>query len=464
MKFTATKTASTLTFLAISLAGTAEPCRIEVVEKGSGWPVPLVELRTTHHARFITDNAGVIAFDLPELLGRETWFDVIGNGYEVPPDGFGYRGVRLTPEPGKTLRFEVERTIIAKRLGRLTGGGLFAESQKAGRHLDWPESGILGCDSVQTAAHRGRLFWLWGDTTLARYPLGIFDSSGATTALQPFTAFEPPLRLHFEYFTNHEGRPRGITRMPGSGPTWATGMISLPDRMGTPKLVCAYLKIRPPLEEYEWGLAVWNEESAEFDRLRVLWTKTDASPKRPPVPAGHPVLWRDEAGKEWALFGHPFPHLRCPATFEAWQDAATWESLTPPSHLVAATGDEPIKPHSGVHSGSIAWNSFRQRWITVFMQAGGKPSAFGELWYAEAESPFGPWGKAVKVLSHENYTFYNPRLQPELTPAGSPILLFEGTYTQQFANRPTPTPRYDYNQILYRLDLDDPALKPAQAP
>jgi hypothetical protein len=89
MKFTANKAALTLTFLALSLAGTAEPCRIEVVEKDSGWPVPLVELRTTHHARFITDNAGVIAFDLPELMGRETWFDVIGNGYEVPPDGFG---------------------------------------------------------------------------------------------------------------------------------------------------------------------------------------------------------------------------------------------------------------------------------------------------------------------------------------------------------------------------------------
>lgn len=24
-----------------------------------------------------------------------------------------------------------------------------------------------------------------------------------------------------------------------------------------------------------------------------------------------------------------------------------------------------------------------------------------------------------------------------------------------------PTPRYDYNQILYRLDLDDPRLAPA---
>lgn len=464
MQFAAIKMIATLTFLAVWGAQAAEPCRIEVVEKGSGWPVSLVELRTTHHARFITDNAGVIAFDLPELMGRETWFDVIGNGYEVPPDGFGYRGVRLTPGPGKTLRVEVERKIIAKRLGRLTGGGLFAESQKTGRYLDWPESGILGCDSVQTAAHRGRLYWLWGDTTLARYPLGIFDSSGATTALRPFTAFEPPLRIHFDYFTDNEGRPRGITKMPGSGPTWATGMISLPDRTGTPKLVCAYMKVRPPLEEYEWGLAVWNEQSEEFDRLRVLWTKTKASPKRPPVPAGHPVLWRDEAGKDWVLFGHPFPNLRCPATFEAWQDDSTWESLTPPTSFTAAANDESIKPHDGVHSGSIAWNEYRQRWVTVFLQAGGKPSALGELWYAEATSPTGPWGKAVKVLSHENYTFYNPRLHPELTPEGSPILLFEGTYTQQFANRPTPTPRYDYNQILYRLDLDDPALKAAQAP
>ena len=160
MKLTAIKTIATLPFLAFSLAGAAEPCRIEVVEKGTDWPVSLVELRTTHHARFITDNAGVIAFDLPELLGRETWFDVIGNGYEVAPDGFGYRGVRLTPEPGKTLRLEVERTIIAKRLGRLTGGGLFAESPMLQKMIyrDRDESIELTnrcVIEVQTASHRG---------------------------------------------------------------------------------------------------------------------------------------------------------------------------------------------------------------------------------------------------------------------------------------------------------------------
>ena len=135
-----------------------KPCAIQVVEKGSGWPVPLVELRTVHLERFVTDNAGLIAFDLPELMNKETWFDVLGNGYEVPKDGFGMNGVRLTPVPGKTLKIEVTRTIIARRLGRLTGAGLFAESQKLGRDLDWTESGVLGSDSVQNAVYQRKTF------------------------------------------------------------------------------------------------------------------------------------------------------------------------------------------------------------------------------------------------------------------------------------------------------------------
>lgn len=433
-------------------------CRIQVVEKGSGWPVPLVELRTTHNVRFVTDNAGAIAFDLPELMGRETWFDVIGHGYEVSKDGFGYRGVRLKPEPGKTLKVEVRRTIVAQRLGRLTGGGLFAESQKLGLERGWRESGVLGSDSVQNTVHRGRLFWLWGDTTMAHYPLGIFDGTSATTAPQPLSSLQPPLRLRLDYFTDAAGAPRGIAKMPGDGPTWVTGYISLPDKTGRPRLVASYVKIKPPLEAYQWGLAVWNDATRNFEPLRVLWTKSDAAPKPPPVPEGHPVLWKDEQGRAWALFGNPLPTLRCPATFEAWQDATTWQVLKPQSSIPAATGGEAIKPHSG----SIAWHPWRKRWVTVFMQHFGRPSVFGELWYAEADVPTGPWGPAVKILSHDNYTFYNPRLHLEFTPDGSPLLFFEGTYTVQFSDNKQPTPRYDYNQILYRLDLDDPALAPAR--
>jgi hypothetical protein len=442
----------------LAFAAGAEPCRIEVVDKENGWPVPLIELRTTNSVRLVTDNAGIIALDLPEVMGRDTWFNVEGHGYEVRKDGFGMHGVRFTPEPGKTHRVEVERKIVAKRMGRLTGGGLFAESQKLGRELEWKEQGLFGCDSVQNAVHGGKLFWAWGDTTLPFYPLGVFDMSSATTAVQPLASMEPPLRLRFDYFVDAKGTQRGVAKMPGNGPTWLGAYVSLPDKTGTPRLVATYVKIEGHLEVYERGLCVWNDATQNFERLRVLWKKSDGPKKAPPTPDGHPAVSKDSEGREWVYFGNPLPSLRCPATFEAWQDATTWETLTPQESLPAASDGKPVKPHSG----SIAWNPWRKRWVTVFMQSFGSPSIFGELWYAEADAPTGPWGKAVKVVTHNNYTFYNPRLHPEFTAPDSPILFFEGTYTQEFANHAKATPRYDYNQILYRLDLNDPALTPAQ--
>ncbi len=444
--------------LAAPRADAAAPCAIQVIDKENGWPVPMVELRTNHQVRFVTDNAGRIAFDLPELMGRETWFDVSSDGYEVPADGFGYRGVRLTPEPGKKFTIEVHRTSIAKRLGRITGAGLFGESQKLGLETDWKETGVLGCDSVQNAVHDGRMFWLWGDTTLARYPLGIFDASSATSAIRPIEKFEPPLHLKLDYFRDDAGRPRGVAKMPGSGPTWLTGYVSLSDKAGRHHLVATYAKIKPPLEAYERGLCVWNDRTSNFERLRTIWTKSDATPKPPLSLQGHPVIVDSDGGQKWLLFGDPLPTVRCPATFEAWQNPATWEKLTPQETIPSAEDGKPVKPASG----SIAWNAFRKRWVTVFLQTFGKPSAFGEIWYAEADSPYGPWGPAVKILSHKNYTFYNLRLHPEFTPADAPVLLFEGTHSTFLADRPEPTPRYDYNQILYRLDLDDPKLAPAR--
>ena len=420
------------------------PCAIQVVDKDSRWPVPMVELTTTHAVKFVTDNAGRVAFDLPELMGRETWLTVASHGYEIAADGFGHHGVRLTPKPGEALTIEIKRTSIAKRLGRVTGAGLFAESQKFGLEAEWRESGIIGSDSVQNAVHNGRMFWAWGDTSLPGYPLGIFDSSSATTDVRPISKFEPPLRVPLEYFRDKKGAPRGVAKMPGPGPTWLSGYISLPDAAGKQRLVATYLKIKPPMEAYEAGSCVWNDESENFERLKVLWTKTDAEPKHPPLPQGHPVFFEEDDGRKVVLFGDPFPKLKCLATFEAWQDPAKWERITPQETVKSAATGKAVKPSSG----SIAWNPFRNRWVTIFLEVFGSPSAFGEIWYAEADSPYGPWGAGVKVLSHKNYSFYNPRLHPEFTPADSPVLLFEGTHSQTFANHPEPTPRYDYNQVL----------------
>jgi hypothetical protein len=443
-----------LFFLVLAFASASfaiEPCRIEIVDAENGWPVPLVELRTNHNVRFVSDNAGVIAFDLPELMGVETWFTIEGHGYGVPKDGFGMQGVRLTPEQGKQLTVKVNRQNLAKRIGRLTGGGLFGESQKLGGELDWFESGILGCDSLQLAEHKGKLFWAWGDTTMPNYPLGLFHMSSATTSLKPLTSFEPPLKLKYDYFTDDKKRPRNVAEMPGEGPTWLSGYVSLPDGDGNHHLVATYVKIKGYLSAYETGLCVWNDETENFEKLKTIWTKSDSEKDQPLMPEGHPVHWKDGDGKEWLLFGDPFPRLKCEPTFEAWQNPDNWQKLEPQATVSTFDGKEQIKHHRG----SIAWNAYRNRWVAVFTQLGGKSSHLGEIWYAEAESPLGPWKDAVKVLTHNNQTFYNPRLHPELTPEDSPILLFEGTYTHAFADHAVPTPRYEYNQMLYRLDLDD---------
>lgn len=434
-----------------------EPFRIQVVDRQSGWPVPLVELKTVGYVRYQSDNAGVIAFDDPDLMDQEVWFDISGHGYTVPKDGFGYRGVRLKPTPGGEATVKVDRESIARRIGRLTGSGLFGESKKCGLMLDWEDTGVIGCDTVQTALYKGEVFWAWGDTSLPHYPLGVFHT---TAAITPFTASfpaEPPLQIQFNLFREANGRPRGVAKLPGDGPTWISGTLTLKDKNGEEQLCTVYNKINPPLEPYERGLARWNDESKEFERSRIVWEKSSGQ-RSPTLPDGHPAFWRDEeTGIEWVFFGDPLPRLKCKATFEDWSNPDAWEKVESPRTLTSATDEQEVR----LHTGSIQWSEYRKRWVALFVQSGGKSSYLGDLWYAEARSPLGPWGKAVPILSHDRYTFYNPRLHPELAPADKPYLLFEGTYTMTFEGRAFPTARYEYNQILYRLDLDEPKLKPA---
>ena len=440
-----------LTRSALALA----PYRIEVVEKGTGWPVPLVELRTTSNERFVTDNSGVVAFDLPECLGRETWLSVASPNYELPADFLGNRGFRCTPVPGGKYRLEIPRVGLAKRVGRLTGSGLFAESQKLGEHLDWKESGVVGSDTVEVAPYHGKLYWAWGDTDVFSYALGFFNASGATSALHPLTSFQPPLALGYDYFRQPDGQPRGVLDVKSSTPVWVSAEVTLLDAQRREHLVCQYRRVDHDMSTLETGLAEWNDAASAFRSIDVLWTRGEGKPQ-PILPGGHPAFWKDPDGKEWLYVGEGLPKFRCPATYEAWRNPATWEKVAAQDHLADARSGDPV----AVASGSIAWNPFRKRWVLVFQQRFGKPSVFGEVWYAEADAPAGPWGKAVKVLSHPNYTFYNVRLHQDLAPPDSPVLLFEGTYTAEFADHPVKTARYNYNQILYRLDLDDPALVP----
>ena len=64
------------------------------------------------------------------------------------------------------------------------------------------------------------------------------------------------------------------------------------------------------------------------------------------------------------------------------------------------------------------------------------------------------------VVTHDRYAFYNPVHDAFLDQAGGRLIYFEGTYAATFSrDGRDPTPRYDYNQMMYRLDLADPRLR-----
>ncbi len=160
-----------------------------------------------------------------------------------------------------------------------------------------------------------------------------------------------------------------------------------------------------------------------------LWRDNDPQAEPRWLPEWHVQRWKDENGDEWLLFGNPFPRMRCLARFESWEDQNQWQAVESPASLRDIKTQNEVIPHSG----SIAWSGYRKKWIAIFMQKDGQASALGELWYAESNTPFGPWSEAVQILSHDRYTFYNPRVLAELTSSNSPYVLFEGTYTQQFS-------------------------------
>jgi hypothetical protein len=166
-------------------------------------------------------------------------------------------------------------------------------------------------------------------------------------------------------------------------------------------------------------------------------------------------LDRDASGRlRWAWKRNTEPIT--PAQQQELVTAGKMKRAESPFRLEDIETGEPIEAHRG----SVRWNAFRKRWVMIAVQRGGSPSFLGEVWYAEAEALEGPWECAKKIVTHDRYSFYNPVHHAFFDQQGGRFIYFEGTYTHTFSGREEDaTPRYDYNQILYRLDLADDRLR-----
>ena len=483
--------------------GEAEPYGIQVVDRQTGRGVPLVVFESVDRVRMVTDSDGWVAIDNPQWMGRDIFFTISSDGYQFPADGFGFRGRKFAIAPGGRQKIEIDRTMPAQRLYRITGGGIYAASERLGERRDLPRplGDVVGCDSVLTVPFGDRLYWFWGDTLLPDYPIsGSFHMTGATTLLPERWSEPMEKAIPLQYFTDENQRARPMAVMPGEGPTWLTAPAVLADQKGGRVLVAPYEKIRNTLEAYRWGFALWDEADEKFVPFRQWETR----PALFPSSQKHLWLQREPEGKEYLYFCDPFPRMRVEATLESFVDLEKYEwfsCLLGDASAKSATIDRDATGHvrygwrmgqrplevqeeldllkagkissddahwqwidasSGdqvvAHRGTLAWNNYLKRWLIVTNQIDGKPSMLGELWIATAQDLTGPWKYATKVITHQAMSFYNPKHHWLFDASEGRSIFLEGTYTQTFSRGAQAVPQYEYNQILYRLDLDDPRL------
>jgi hypothetical protein len=480
------------------------PFKIQVIDSQTGRGIPLVELRTTNDVLYYTDSAGFVAFNEPGLMNQDVFFHLSSHGYEFPQDFFGNRGQAVSVTPCGSVTLAMERKNIAERLYRVTGQGIYRDSYLLGLNSPIQEpllnGQVMGQDTVQTIPYRGKLYWFWGDTNRPSYPLGNFKTTGATSKLPANGGLNPDIGVNLTYFTNPDGFVKSmVPPLPdGGGLIWVSGLMTAKDETGKERLLTGYASLNPAMVGR--GVLIFNDDTEQFEQL-VAFPSVDDWRR----PGGQAVYYEDQGKGYWLFTEHQFPNLRVPATIDAIKDlnqyesftslmpgtkyngAATllerdqngklvwgWKLNTPPlaqdqeKELMslglinssdstyfqlkdADTGSE-----VQIAQSSIEWNDYRHQWIMIGQQKWGT-SLLGEIWYAEAPSPQGPWKRAKKIVTHDNYTFYNPALHPQFDQDGGRVIYFEATYTSSYTNH-VPTPYYNYNQIMYKLSLDDPRL------
>ena len=486
-------TRAVLVLLMLTSPAWAKPFRIAVVDESTGRGVPLVELKTVNGLRFVTDSNGSVAFEEPGLMGQTVFFHVKSHGYEFAKDGFGFRGKALEVKDGGSAVLKIKRVNIAERLYRLTGGGIYADSLLVGERVPLKNPAlnglVLGSDRVVNAIYRGKVHWFWGDTNQPRYPLGNFHVPGATSDLPGKGGLAPAVGVELAYFVDEKGFAKKTAEMPGKGPTWIFGLVVLKDAKRGERMFAGYMKVQPPLTVYERGLCEWDDEAKAFRKVKSY-------PAHVPLyPRGHSFLHTD-GGVEYVYFADPYPLVRVKADPESLADLSSYEGFTclkagtsladgmvekygwrkntpvvGPKEQAELVRKGKLKEEDALlklrdvetgkavlaHSGSVYWNAWRKRFVMIAVQSFGA-SLLGEVWYAEAPTPTGPWASARKIVTHERYSFYNPKQHPFFDEKGGQVIYFEGTYTAMFSGNTDPTPRYEYNQVMYRLDLNDPRL------
>jgi hypothetical protein len=472
---------------------------LQIVDQATGRGVANVELVTAGGSvKYYTDSNGWAAIDNSTVVNKPTVFSLFSFGYSPSASV-------VTTTLGARNTVSITRTNKAERLYRITGQGIYDDSVKLG--VSYPianpliNANVTGQDSVQSALYKGNMFWTWGDTLSPDPNVFNLRTSGATSQLPGQGGLQPGQGVNLSYYTNNNGFVKQMMPINEPGFLWMDALTTVHDTTGAEKLISHYSRMQDLGTRLEHGIAVFNDSTSTFGRL------TPFSNTSPIDPVGHSFA-RTENGQEYLYFTAPYPNVRVKSDWNSINNPAAYETYTPlkanttydvntpqfdrdaqnkliwgwktntptwkPQMQIdqvnagrMARADSPFRLKNmdtggdvWLQSSSVYWNNFLQKYLMIGEEAFGS-SWLGEIYGAVADSPEGPWVNAEKLVTHAatgdrpEYAFYNVMQQPLFDEAGGRLIYFEGTYTRNLYgdNHAFDTPLYEYNQVMYRLDL-----------
>lgn len=485
---------------------------IEVLDSVTGRGVPLVKVSTGGVDHW-TDSNGLVAFDEPGSMNQSLPFDFKSYGHTNTSQ-------TLTTLYGNLSQISIDRTNRAERLYRATGANIYFDSVEVGRSVPIAEpisnANIMGQDSVQAAVYNNQIHWFWGDS-LYENGGGIggnYWTSGATSQLPGQGGLSPSVGIDYTYYDDVLGQTRPMfPQYKSTGkPVWVDGLFTVEDNTGQVRLLTHFVNVQslfPTFVLLEQGLAQFDDAQGRFNKIQDYGVAPEQvwGTGPPIVPAGHSFR-HNTGGEDYIYFGENYPNIRVRDNWDDVNDITQWEAFTPlqegqrynaanPPLDLDGNGDpiydwkkntDPLGTEifeemvagghisrseapvglvdfeSGanvrLHRSSVNWNEYRGKWVMIGNETAGNGSFLGEVWYAEAPTPEGPWKNAIKVATHGDpggiggsYSFYNPTHLPFLDEQGGRIIHFHGTFSTNFFDSAPPAADNEYNQIAYRLDL-----------
>lgn len=450
----------------------------------------MATLETTNHVRFVTDSAGWAAFDETALVGRHVFLSVSSPGYVLPAGPTGLPGVVVDARAGGTTELRLMRMSIAERMYRSTGQGIYRETTRLGHEVPLPRPNLNGAMmthcGVQAVVFEGRIFWTWHEVTGLADPQPLPRAVGAFSDLPAKGGLDPMLGIHFDYLGAPTNGPAGaLFNSGGPGLVHLDGLLVVKDAQGAGHLMAHYKIEGSSGRPAQHGLAEFDRASRLFEPVTELgedfiWQS----------PLGHAIPVKDDESS-FFYFANPFPATRVAASYEALtnpseyqalaRDPKTgelrWQTTKPPvtqtneQSMIAAKqikkeeAQMQMQDFSGggtviVSSADVAWNAYRKRWVMVASGSAGRGAAEHALWYAESDKPEGPWKLALKVADEAGTSLDNPCLHPFFDQDGGRWIYFETTVSGSAGPMAMRVPRYEQNQMMFRLDLSEERLAP----